>query len=172
MSRFFWLFLFIYFIFFFIFHFSLLSVLLLWPPTLTIIYNLFIVLKKEEIITSHSHSHSHFSWTILSKGERCNEVNPMWSTNPTTADQTTTPGTTCPTLFDKCVGSLTFPANQETGTTVYSPYPRRRERLTICRCNYNGGIFSSVILRPWVLVRSGARTLGLPHSSPALYQLS
>ena len=27
-------------------------------------------------------------------------------------DQTTTPGTPCPTLYDKCVGSLTSPANQ------------------------------------------------------------
>ena len=61
---------------------------------------------------------------------------------PVKQGQTTTPGISSPTLSDKCVGSLTSPANhitlkmQETGPTVYSPYPRRPERLTICRCHY------------------------------------
>ena len=71
----------------------------------------------------HSPSHSHFSWIALCKGERCKH-------QPVKQGQTTAPGTTCPTLFNKCVGSLTSPANHlhvtlkmhETGPTVYSPY--------------------------------------------------
>jgi len=59
-------------------------------------------------------------------------------------DQTTTPGTTCPTLYDDCVGSLTSPAShysEDAGDGAYDrPYPRRLEYLTICRCQH--------ILRP------------------------
>ena len=73
------------------------------------------------------------------------------TTQPVKQGQSTTPGTTCPTLFHKCAGTLTSHANhatlkmQETGPTVYSPYPRGLERLTICRYNYKGSTFSSVI---------------------------
>ena len=60
---------------------------------------------------------------------------------------------------------------QETVPTVYSLYPRRPERLTICRYNYKGSTFSSVILRPWVLVRSGACLSVLPFISVLAFAL-
>ena len=52
------------------------------------------------------------------------------------------------------------------------PYPRRLESLTICRCHYKGSTFSSVISRPWVLVRPGFWTRDLPHASAELNQLN
>ena len=40
---------------------------------------------------------------------------------------------------------------------VYGPFSRTLKHLTICRGNYKGNTFSSVILRPWVLVWCGAK---------------
>ena len=69
-------------------------------------------------------------------------------------EQITTLGTPCSTLCDWCVGSLTSHSFMNTevlwdaGPVVYGPYPRTVESLTICRCNYKGRTFSSVILSP------------------------
>ena len=65
--------------------------------------------------------------------------------------QTATPGTTCPTLYEEYVSSLTSHGfitcarAYETRPTVYRLYPRRLESLTVCRCYYKGSTFSSVI---------------------------
>ena len=47
-------------------------------------------------------------------------------------------GTTSPTIYEQYVGSLSSQRNclckgSETGTTIYRPYPRRLQSLTICR---------------------------------------
>ena len=117
--------------------------------------------------------HTHFFWANLSKRGKVQWGQLCVKHQPAKEGHTTAPGTPCPTLYDKYVSSLTSPTHhmkmQETGPTIYHPYPRRLEHLTICRCHSKGSMFSSVILRPWVLVRSEARTRHFPHGSPALY---
>ena len=49
----------------------------------------------------------------------------------------------------------------KTGPTFYLPSPKRLEHLchlTNCRWHCKSNMFSPVILRPWLLVRSGLRT--------------
>ena len=59
---------------------------------------------------------------------------------------------TSPTLYEQCVAMGSLMSHRiyickgcETGPTVYRPYRRRLESLTVCRCLYKGGTFSSVI---------------------------
>ena len=92
---------------------------------------------------------------------------------------TTPPGSTPPTLYEQQCGFFHVPQESEQwkswhGPTVFRSYPRRLECLAICRCHSKDStLFSSVILRPWVLVRPGFElSRDLPLGRPALNQLS
>ena len=92
-------------------------------------------------------------------------------------DQATTPGTPCPTLCDKCVGSLTSPADhnrEDAGDGTYglsslSEKTRMSNHLqmSLQRQHILLSYFKTLSVGPvW------ARTRHLPHRSSALYQLS
>ena len=72
---------------------------------------------------------------------------------------TTPPGSMHATLYKQHCGFFYVPQeseewkNCETGRMVFRPYSRRLECLTFCRCHCRGSTFSSVILRPQVLVQ-------------------
>ena len=76
-------------------------------------------------------------------------------------------------LYEQRVGSLmsfrVFTCRGcETWTTVYRPYPRRLESLTVCRCLFKGNTFSPVILKTLRVGSSGVWTSGLPPGRPVL----
>ena len=73
----------------------------------------------------------------------------------------TTTGSTSPTLFEQWCGFFYVPQEPdkckccETGPTVFRPYPRRLESLTVCRCHYKGSTFFSVMLKTLRVGRPG-----------------
>ena len=75
----------------------------------------------------------------------------------------TPPGSTSPTLFEQWWGFFYVPQEPgkckccETGPTIFRPYPRRLESLTVCRCHYS---------------RQELSQLSQPTSDITLYQQS
>ena len=80
---------------------------------------------------------------------------------------TTAPASTPPTLYEQQCGFFYMYVPQEseqwksceTGPTVFRPYFRRIEYLSICRCQNKGSTFSSVILIPWARFLKGRLAL-------------
>ena len=122
-----------------------------WPHSWSITH-VYCTLGFELLYKGWFKSSNKLVMTIL--GQFCLRVKgPMrLSTNPReTRPDRTTRNLMCPTLLDKCVGSLTSTNHvtlkmQETGPKIYSPYLRRY--------NYKGSTFS-------VLVWSGLSCYGV-----------
>lgn len=91
------------------------------------------------------------SISILSNGERCNEVIPMWSTNSRNK-ASSQHWKLCALLLGQVCGFYITLKMQEMGPMVYYPYCKGLNVLII----YSAA-FSSVILRPLVLVWSGLK---------------
>ena len=87
---------------------------------------------------------------------------------------TTTPGSTSPTLFEQWCGFFYVPQEPdkckccETGPTVFRPYPRRLESLTVCRCHYKGRTLLLSYFKTLSVSPAAVRTRDLPLSKPAL----
>ena len=99
-------------------------------------------------------------------------------TNPAQERLATPPRSTSPTLFEQWCRFFYVPQEPdkwkccETGPTVFRPYPRRLENVTVCRCHCKGSTFSSVILRTLSVGPAWVWTRDLPLSRPALSQMS
>ena len=100
-----------------------------------------------------------------------NNVNDAWRLATPT-------GSTSPTIFEQWCGFFYVPQEPckckccETQFTVFRPYPRRLESLTICRCHLQRQHFLLSYLKTLSVGPARVRTRYFPLSRPALSQLS
>ena len=92
-------------------------------------------------------------------------------------DQTSTPGTPCPTLCDKCVGSLTSHrvTNIEVlwdGTYGLSSLSKKTRKSNRLQMSLQRQHFLLSYLKTLSVGPAGVRTHDLPHGSPVLNHLS
>ena len=124
-----------------------------------------------------------FLGQICPSGERYNEVNPMWSSNPWNKarpfNYTGNSGNSVPYSLRRVRGFFNVPCwlyNTEDAVDgaydLSSLSEKTRTSYHLQTSLQKQDVLLSFFLRPWVLVPSGARTRDLLHSSPALYQLS
>ena len=82
------------------------------------------------------------------------KISPLQITHPNQERLATPPGSTSPTFFEQLCGFFYVPQEpdkwkgSETGPTVFLPYSRRTESLTICRCHYKGSTSSQSFKDP------------------------
>ena len=75
-----------------------------------------------------------------------------------------------PYSCEQCVGSLTshkviMNKGCETGPTIYHPYPRRLDSLTICRYHYKGSTFCSPLFMKTIdaITHGRVQIAGITH---------
>ena len=91
----------------------------------------------------------------------------------------TLPAFTSPTLFEQWCGFFSILLEPdtweccETRPTVFCPYPRRLESLTVCLCHYKGStVFSVISVKNLSVGPTGVWTRDPPLSRPKVSQLS